>query len=210
MPRVRACRLGKTEVDLGALDADFYAFSAHKLYGPTGSGVLIAKAVFLEQMRPYQAGGDMIKSVSFEKTLYNDLPQRFEAGTPDIAGVVGLGAAIDFVREIGISAMVAHETELLRYTTDRLLEFPAMRLFGTAKDKAALVSFNLGKIHPHDVGTVLDMEGIAVRAGHHCAQPVMQHYGQAATVRASLGIYNDHNDIDRLVEGLHKAEELLG
>ncbi|MCB9708025.1 MAG: cysteine desulfurase [Myxococcales bacterium] len=196
-------------VDLTELDADFYAFSAHKLYGPTGSGALIAKTALLEQMRPYQAGGDMIKSVSFEKTLYNDLPHRFEAGTPDIAGVVGMGAAIDFVRQIGISAMVAHERELLRYATERLAELPAIRFFGTAADKAALVSFNLGSVHPHDVGTVLDMEGIAIRAGHHCAQPVMKHFGQMATVRASFGIYNNRQDVDRLIEGLYKVEELF-
>ena len=197
-------------VNIADLDADFYALSAHKLYGPTGTGVLVAKTSFLEQMRPYQGGGDMIKSVSFKKTVYHDLPHRFEAGTPDIAGVIGLGAAIDYVAHIGMDAMRAHEAELLRYARERLSELDGVHTYGTAEDAVALVSFNLDKIHPHDVGTVLDMEGIALRAGHHCAQPVMTHYGIAATVRASFGVYNNHSDIDRLIEGLCKAKELLG
>lgn len=197
-------------VNIAELDADFYAFSAHKLYGPTGTGVLVAKRALLEQMRPYQGGGDMIKSVSFEKTIYNDLPHRFEAGTPDIAGVVGMGAAIDYLTGVGIDAIVAHEQELLSYATRRLSEFDDVRFYGTAQHRVGLVSFNLGKIHPHDVGTILDREGVALRAGHHCAQPVMVHYGLAATVRASFGIYNDASDVDRLIEALVKARELLG
>ena len=197
-------------VNIAELDAEFYAFSAHKLYGPTGTGVLVAKRASLEQMRPYQGGGDMIKSVSFEKTIYNDLPHRFEAGTPDIAGVVGMGAAIDYLMGVGIDAMVAHEQELLSYATRRLSEFDDVRFYGTAQHRVGLVSFNLGRIHPHDVGTILDREGVALRAGHHCAQPVMAHYGLAATVRASFGIYNDSSDVDRLIEALVKAKELLG
>lgn len=197
-------------VNIAELDADFYAFSAHKLYGPTGTGVLVAKRSLLEQMRPYQGGGDMIKSVSFEKTVYNDLPHRFEAGTPDIAGVVGMGAAIDYLSGVSIDAIVAHEQELLSYATRRLSELDDVRFYGTAQQRVGLVSFNLGKIHPHDVGTIVDREGIALRAGHHCAQPVMAHYGLAATVRASFGIYNDASDVDRLIEALAKAKELLG
>ncbi len=196
-------------VDVRDLDCDFYAFSSHKLFGPSGVGVLYGKAEHLEAMPPYQGGGEMILSVSFEKTIYNEIPHKFEAGTPDIAGVVGLGAAIDYVEALGLDAIAAHEHELLEYATGALSEVPGLTLVGTAPGKAAVLSFVLDCAHPHDVGTILDQEGIAVRTGHHCAQPVMQRYGIAATARASLALYSRREDVDALVAGLTKVREVF-
>jgi cysteine desulfurase/selenocysteine lyase len=196
-------------VDVRDLDCDFYAFSSHKLFGPSGVGVLYGKAEHLEAMPPYQGGGEMILSVSFEKTIYNEIPHKFEAGTPDIAGVVGLGAAIDYVEALGLDAIAAHEHELLEYATGALSEVPGLTLVGTAPGKAAVLSFVLDCAHPHDIGTILDQEGIAVRTGHHCAQPVMQRYGIAATARASLALYSRREDVDALVAGLTKVREVF-
>ena len=197
-------------VDVAALDCDFYAFSSHKVYGPTGVGVLYGKARLLEEMPPYQGGGDMISSVTFEKTTYNVLPHKFEAGTPNIAGVIGLGAAIDYMNGIGLAKIAAHESDLLEYATGRLSAVPGLRIVGTAREKAAVISFVLDGIHPHDVGTVLDQEGIAVRTGHHCAQPVMDRFGVPATARASFAVYNTREEVDALVDGLDRVRELLG
>jgi cysteine desulfurase/selenocysteine lyase len=197
-------------LDVRDLDCDFYAFSSHKLYGPSGIGVLYGKASLLETMPPYQGGGDMIASVTFEKTTYNVVPHKFEAGTPHIAGAVGLGAAIDYLSDLGLPAIAAHEDELLAYATRALSEVPGLRIIGTAREKVAVLSFVLDGIHPHDVGTVLDHEGIAVRTGHHCAQPVMERFGLPATARASLGCFNGREDIDALVRGVHKVREFFG
>jgi cysteine desulfurase / selenocysteine lyase len=197
-------------VDVGALGCDFYAFSGHKLYGPTGSGVLWGRRALLEAMPPWQGGGDMILSVTFAETTYNDVPHRFEAGTPDIAAVIGMGAAIDWIRAIGLGRIAAREAELLAYATRRIAAVPGVRLVGTAREKAGIVSFNLGDLHPHDVGTALDLDGVAVRTGHHCTQPVMDHFGIDATVRASLGVYSTEADIDALVAALEKARTTLG
>jgi cysteine desulfurase / selenocysteine lyase len=197
-------------VDVQALDCDFYAFSGHKLFGPTGIGVLYGKAALLEAMPPYQGGGDMIATVSFEKTTYNELPYKFEAGTPHIAGVIGLGAAIDYVQAVGLEAVAAYESELLAYATERLATLPRVRIIGTAKHKASVLSFVVEGVHPHDVGTILDHQGIAVRAGHHCAQPVMQRFGVPATNRASLAFYNTRAEIDALVAGLDQVIEVFG
>jgi len=198
------------KVDVRALDCDFYAFSGHKLYGPTGIGVLYGKAAVLAAMPPYQGGGDMISSVSFEKTVYNVIPYKFEAGTPNIAGTIGLGAAIDYLNGLGIDNLGAYEQELLAYATEALSRLPGLRLIGTAKEKAAVLSFVLDSLHPHDVGTVLDQEGIAVRTGHHCAQPLMDRFGVPATTRASLAFYNTREEIDSLVKGIQKVKEILG
>jgi len=198
------------EVDVRALDCDFYALSGHKLYGPTGIGVLYGKAALLAALPPYQSGGDMISSVSFAKTVYNVIPYKFEAGTPNIAGTIGLGAAIDYVNALGLDILGAYEQELLRYATDALSRLPGLRLIGTAKEKAAVLSFVLDGLHPHDVGTVLDQEGIAVRTGHHCAQPLMDRFGVPATTRASLAFYNTREEIDALVKGIQKVKEILG
>jgi cysteine desulfurase / selenocysteine lyase len=197
-------------VDVQEMGCDFYVFSGHKIYGPTGIGVLYGKAVLLEAMPPYQGGGDMISSVTFEKTIYNKVPHKFEAGTPDIAGVIGLGAALAYVGSLGLSAIAAHEHALLTYATGRIGAIPGVRLVGTAKEKAGVLSFVLDGIHPHDVGTILDLEGIAVRTGHHCAQPVMDRFGIPATVRASFAAYNTNQEIDALAEGLEKVKEILG
>jgi cysteine desulfurase / selenocysteine lyase len=197
-------------VDVQALGCDFYAFSGHKLFGPTGIGVLYGRSELLEQMPPWQGGGDMISSVTFEKTTWNKLPYKFEAGTPDIAGAVGLGAAIDYLGGLGLAAVAAHEHDLLSYGTAALAAVPGLRLIGTAKEKAAVLSFVLGDLHPHDVGTVLDREGIAIRTGHHCAQPLMRRFGVTGTARASLAFYNRRQEIDALVSGLHKVREILG
>jgi cysteine desulfurase / selenocysteine lyase len=197
-------------VDVQDLDCDFYVFSGHKVYGPTGIGVLYGKAALLEEMPPYQGGGDMISSVTFEKTIYNKVPHKFEAGTPDIAGVIGLSAAIDYVTDVGIDAIGAHEHELLGYATGKVGELEGVRLVGTAREKAAVLSFVMDGIHPHDIGTILDQEGIAVRTGHHCAQPVMDRFGIPATVRASFGLYNTREEIDALVAGIQKVQEILG
>ena len=199
-----------TTVDVRELDCDFYALSGHKLYGPTGIGVLFGKASHLEAMPPYQGGGDMISSVTFEKTIYNSLPHKFEAGTPDIAGAIGLGAAIDYVNRIGLDAIAAYEHGLLTYATRALSRIPGVRIVGTAREKAAVLSFVIDGIHPHDAGTILDQEGIAVRAGHHCAQPVMQRFGVTATTRASFAFYNTAGEVDSLVRGIQKVKEILG
>ena len=196
-------------VDVVALDADFYAFSGHKLFGPTGIGVLYGKADLLEAMPPYQGGGDMIRTVTFEKTTYNELPYKFEAGTPDIAGGIGLGAAVDYVSRLGIEKIAAYEHELLLYATGALEQIPGLRIVGTAREKAAVLSFVMQGIHPHDIGTVLDHQGIAVRTGHHCAQPVMDRYHIPATTRASLAFYNTPAEIDALVAGLYKVKEVF-
>ena len=197
-------------VDVQALDADFYAFSGHKIFGPTGIGVLYGKKALLEAMPPYQGGGDMIASVTFEKTAYNDLPYKFEAGTPNIADAIGLGAAVDYVRAIGMDAIAAYEAELLSYAAGRVGAIDGVRLIGTARRKASVLSFELRGVHPHDVGTILDREGVAVRAGHHCAQPVMEFYGVAATTRASFAFYNTREEIDQLVAAIGKVKELFG
>jgi cysteine desulfurase/selenocysteine lyase len=197
-------------VDVTEMGCDFYAFSGHKLYGPSGAGVLYGRAELLEAMPPWQGGGEMIASVTFEKTTYNVLPHKFEAGTPNIAGVIALGAAIDYVNDLGLEAIAAHEEDLLAYGTRALSEIPGLRLVGTAREKAGVLSFVLDGIHPHDIGTVLDYEGIAVRTGHHCAQPVMDRFGLPATTRASLGCFNTREELDALVRGIHKAQEVLG
>jgi cysteine desulfurase/selenocysteine lyase len=196
-------------IDVRSLDCDFYAFSGHKLYGPTGIGVLYGKRELLEAMPPYQGGGDMIREVSFAKTTYNDLPYKFEAGTPNIAGVIGLGVAIDYVSAIGLDAIAAHEHELLAYATAQARALPGLRLIGTAKHKASILSFVLDGVHPHDAGTVLDAEGVAVRTGHHCAMPVMEHFHVPATVRASFALYNTRADVDALFDGVRKAQEVF-
>ena len=197
------------KVDVQALDADFYAFSGHKLYGPTGIGMLYGKSKLLNAMPPYQGGGDMIRTVTFEKTTYNELPYKFEAGTPHIAGGIGLGAAIDYVNRIGIEAIGAYEHELLVYGTEALSRIPGLRLIGTAREKAAVLSFVMEGIHPHDIGTVLDRMGIAVRTGHHCAQPVMDRFQVPATTRASLAFYNTTAELDALEAGLRKVREMF-
>ena len=196
-------------VDVRALDVDFFTFSGHKLYGPSGIGVLYGKADILSAMPPYQGGGDMIRRVTFDKTEFADIPGRFEAGTPHIAGAYGLAAAIDYVTVIGMEAIAAHERDLLEYATGRLQEINSLRLIGTADQKAGIVSFELDGVHAHDIGTILDREGIAVRVGHHCAQPVMDHFGIAGTVRASFGLYNDKADIDALVQALGAVREIF-
>ena len=197
-------------VDVQDLDCDFYAFSGHKIYGPTGVGVLYGKAKLLEAMPPYQGGGDMISSVTFEKTTYNTLPYKFEAGTPNVAGVVGLGAAIDYISEIGLERIAAYEVELLADATEKLSRVPGLRIIGTAREKAAVISFVMDGLHPNDVGTVLDQEGIAVRTGHQCAQPLMDRFKVPATTRASFALYNTRQEVDALVEGLNKVREVLG
>ncbi|MEC9140767.1 MAG: cysteine desulfurase [Chloroflexota bacterium] len=197
-------------VNVRELDCDFYAFSGHKLYGPTGIGILYGKREILESMRPYQGGGDMIKSVTFEKTLYNNLPYKFEAGTPNIAGAIGLGAAIDYVNSIGIERIAAYEQLLLEYGTEQLAAIERLQIIGNAHDKGGVLSFLLEGIHPHDIGTVLDTQGIAIRTGHHCTQPLMQRFQIPATARASLAFYNTKSEIDALVEGIHKTFEVFG
>jgi cysteine desulfurase/selenocysteine lyase len=196
-------------VDVRALDADFYAFSGHKVYGPTGAGVLYGKEALLDAMPPYQGGGDMILSVSFEKTTYNALPYKFEAGTPNIAGAIGLAAALDYVASVGTEAIAAHEHDLLLYATARLGEIDGLRIIGTAREKASVISFTLEGVHPHDIGTILDQEGIAIRTGHHCAQPLMMRFNVPATGRASFGMYNTREEADALVAGLTKVVEIF-
>jgi cysteine desulfurase / selenocysteine lyase len=196
-------------LDVQDLDTEFYAFSGHKVYGPSGIGVLHGKARLLEAMPPWQGGGDMIASVTFEKTTYNVLPHKFEAGTPNIAGTVGFGAALDYVTSLGVAAIGAHEHELLVYGTELLSRIPGLRLVGTAKEKAGVLSFVLEGIHPHDIGTVLDYEGIAVRTGHHCAQPVMDRFSLPATARASLACFNTRAELDALAAGIRKVQEMF-
>jgi cysteine desulfurase/selenocysteine lyase len=197
-------------VDVQDLDCDFYAFSAHKMFGPTGVGVLYGKSKWLEEMPPYQGGGDMIKSVTFEKTTYNDLPYKFEAGTPNIGGGIGLGAAIDYLHEIDLNAIQQLEHDLLFYATEKILTIPGVRIIGTAQQKAGVLSFTMQGIHPHDIGTILDLEGVAIRTGHHCAQPVMKHFGVPATARASFALYNTKEEVDAFIKALHKVIEVLG
>jgi cysteine desulfurase/selenocysteine lyase len=196
-------------VDVQDLDADFYTFSGHKMYGPTGIGVLYGKTALLEAMPPYQGGGDMISSVTFEKTTYNKLPHKFEAGTPDMAGVVGLKAAIEYMNGVGIATIAAHEHELLEYATNVIGALPGVRLIGTAREKASVLSFVLDEVHPHDIGTILDQEGIAVRTGHHCAQPVMERFHIPATVRASFAVYNTKAEVDALARAIEKVHEVF-
>jgi len=197
-------------IDVQALDCDFYVLSSHKMFGPTGTGVLYGRAAVLEAMPPYQGGGDMIASVTFEQTLYNQVPYKFEAGTPNIAGVVGLGAAIDYLAGIDRQAALAHEDAVLEYATAQVRQIPGARIIGEARHKTGVLSFMLEGVHPHDAGTILDQQGVAVRTGQHCAQPVMDRFCIPATIRASLGIYNTREDIDALVRGLHKVRELFG
>jgi cysteine desulfurase/selenocysteine lyase len=197
------------KIDVQSLDADFYALSGHKVFGPTGIGILYGKSKLLNAMPPYQGGGDMIKVVTFAKTTYNDLPYKFEAGTPNIAGGIGLGAALDYVERIGLEEIGAYEHQVLEYGTEALSAIPGLRIIGTAREKAAVLSFVMEGIHPHDIGTVLDKQGIAVRTGHHCAQPVMDFYDVPATTRASLAFYNTFGEIDALVAGLKKVKEVF-
>ncbi len=197
-------------VDVQALDCDFFAFSGHKLYGPTGIGVLYGKQALLEKMPPYQGGGDMILAVSFEKTEYNELPYKFEAGTPNIADTIGLAKAIDYVNAIGLETIAEYEDQLLRYATTQLSEIPGFRVIGSAKQKASVLSFVIKGVHPHDLGTILDMDGIATRTGHHCAMPVMDYYNVPATARASFALYNTFEEVDHLKTGLIKSMELMG
>jgi len=198
------------KIDVGLLDADFYTFSGHKVFGPTGIGVLYGKAKLLDAMPPYQGGGDMIRTVTFEKTTYNDVPYKFEAGTPNIAGGIGMGAALDYVTNLGLDRIAAYEHELLVYGTQLLSRIPGLRMIGTAREKAAVLSFVIDGIHPHDIGTVLDRMGIAVRTGHHCAQPVMDWFRIPATTRASLAFYNTTSELDALADGLRKVKEVFG
>jgi cysteine desulfurase / selenocysteine lyase len=196
-------------VDVRALDCDFFAFSGHKLYGPTGIGVLYGKRALLEEMPPWQGGGDMILSVSFDRTIYNELPAKFEAGTPNIAGAIGLAAAIDYFSSLDMEAMIAHEQDLLAYATERLSSVQGLRIIGTAREKASVVSFMLCAVHPHDIGTILDQDGVAIRAGHHCAQPTMQRLGIPATARASFSFYNTRSDVDALVASVEHVLDIF-
>ena len=196
-------------VDVQALDVDFYVFSGHKLYGPSGIGVLYGKEALLDAMPPYQGGGEMINRVTFEKTTYAELPFKFEAGTPHIAGIIALGTAIEYLNGIGFDAIAAHEHDLLTYATERLSGMNTINIVGTATEKAAILSFNIHDVHPNDVGTILDNDGIAVRTGHHCAQPVMDRFDVAATVRASFGMYNTRDEIDALVDGINRVQEMF-
>ena len=196
-------------VDLMKLNADFYCFSGHKVYAPTGIGVLYGKKELLEKMPPYQGGGDMIKSVTFEKTIYNDIPNRFEAGTPNIAGAIGLGVAIDYLVSIGIENIAKHEKELLDYATQEIRKIEGVRIIGNAVEKASVLSFVIEEIHPHDIGTILDKQGVAIRTGHHCTQPTMDFYGIPATARASFAIYNSRKDVDTLIKSVKKTIEVF-
>jgi cysteine desulfurase / selenocysteine lyase len=197
-------------VDVRALNCDFYVATGHKLYGPTGIGVLYGKEALLQEMPPFLGGGDMIRSVTFEKSTWNELPYKFEAGTPDIAGAIGLGAALDYISSVGLENIGIHEQDLLDYATARLLEIPGLRLIGTAPHKASILSFVLEGVHPHDIGTIVDQEGVAIRTGHHCAQPVMERFGVPATARASLAMYNTRRDIDALVGALSRVQAVFG
>jgi cysteine desulfurase / selenocysteine lyase len=196
-------------VDVQELGCDFYALSGHKVYGPTGIGVLYGKSDLLEAMPPYQGGGDMIRSVTFERTIYNKIPHKFEAGTPNMSGAAGLNAALKYLNHLGMDAIAAHEAELLSYATDAISKISGVRVIGTAKDRAGVLSFVMEGVHPHDIGTILDQEGIAIRTGHHCAQPVMERFGVDATARASFGLYNTKQEIDALVRGIYKVREVF-
>ena len=197
-------------VDVRDLDCDFYVFSSHKCYGPTGMGALYGRSGLLEEAEPYQGGGDMIRTVSFEESTWNDLPYKFEAGTPNIAGTIGLGAAIEFMNEVGMDAIAAHESDILEYATEALDDLDGIRIIGTAREKAGILSFVVEGVHPHDVGTIADRHGVAIRAGHHCAMPLMRRYKLPATSRASLALYNTTADVDALVESLHAVREIFG
>ncbi|HPU22613.1 MAG TPA: cysteine desulfurase [Candidatus Kapabacteria bacterium] len=197
------------KIDVRALGCDFLAFSGHKIYGPTGIGVLYGKEEHLEKMRPYQGGGDMIKSVSFERTIYNDLPYKFEAGTPNIEGAIGLGKAIEYVDQIGFDFIVEHESQLLKYAHEKLSEIDGLKIIGTASRKASVVSFVLDNVHPHDVGTMLDVDGVAVRTGHHCTEPIMRRFGVPATTRASFAFYNTRQEIDILAQSIQKVIKMF-
>jgi cysteine desulfurase/selenocysteine lyase len=197
-------------VDLRALDCDFYVATGHKLYGPTGIGVLYGKLALFDELPPFMGGGDMIKSVTFERSTWNDLPHKFEAGTPDIAGAVGLGAALDYITSVGLPEIQQHERDLLTYATDVLTAIPGLRLIGTARRKASVLSFVLDGVHPHDIGTIVDREGVAIRTGHHCAQPVMDRFGVPATARASLAMYNTRGDVDALGHALLRVRKVFG
>ena len=197
-------------VDVQEMDCDFYAFSGHKMCGPTGIGILYGKAALLEKMQPYKGGGDMIMSVTFAKTTYNTLPHKFEAGTPPIAAAIGLGAAVDYLSEIGMDAIAAHEHALLQYATEQIQQMPGVRIIGTASNKAAVLSFAVDGVHPHDIGTLLNQEGVAVRTGHHCAQPVMQRFNVPATSRASFAFYNSLAEVDALIAGIRTVQKVFG
>ena len=199
-----------SKIDVQELGCDFLVFSGHKMYGPTGSGILYGRQILLEAMDPFMGGGDMIKSVSFERTVYNKAPWRFEAGTPDIAGFIGLGAAIEFMERVGVEAIAAHEHDLIEYALPQLREIPGLRLIGDAAERAGAISFVLDGVHPHDIGTILDREGIAVRVGHHCAQPIMTRFGLSSTARASFAVYNTREDVDALVAGIRTVQEFFG
>jgi cysteine desulfurase/selenocysteine lyase len=196
-------------IDVQALDCDFYSLSGHKMFGPTGIGILYGKKALLEEMPPYQGGGEMILTVSFEEIVYNSLPHKFEAGTPNITGAIGLGAAIDYLSAIDFDALAEHEHALLEYATRELSQLPGARIIGTAANKASVLSFLFDSIHAHDLGTIVDQEGIAIRTGHHCAMPVMNFFGVPATARASFALYNVHDDVDRLLHGLRRALEIF-
>ena len=196
-------------VDVRALDCDFYVATGHKLYGPTGIGVLYGREALLEEMPPFLGGGDMIRSVSFEKSTWNDLPFKFEAGTPDIAGAVGLGAALDYINGVGLAAVSRHERDLLAYATAALQELPGVRIIGTARNKASILSFVVDGVHPHDIGTIVDRDGVAIRTGHHCAQPVMERFGVPATARASFAMYNTREDVDALIGALRRVRAVF-
>ncbi|MEM7371842.1 MAG: cysteine desulfurase [Bacteroidota bacterium] len=198
------------QVDVQALDVDFLAFSGHKVFAPTGIGILYGKEKWLNEMPPYMGGGDMIRTVRFEGTTFNELPHKFEAGTPNIAGGIGLGAGLEYVMNVGYEAIAAHEADLLSYATDQLLAIDGMRIIGTSAHKASVISFLIGDIHPYDTGTILDRLGIAVRTGHHCTQPLMRRFDIPGTVRASFAFYNNREDVDRLVEGLHRVKKMFG
>ena len=197
------------KVNVSELDVDFYCFSGHKMYGPTGIGILYGKKEILEKMEPYQGGGDMIKSVTFEKTIYNDVPHIFEAGTPNIVGAIGLAKAIEFIENVTIERIEKHEMDLLNYATEKINSIEGVEIVGNAENKTSVISFVMGDIHPHDIGTIMDNLGIAIRAGHHCTQPVMDFYNIPATARASFAIYNTEEDVDKLVEGIQKVKEVF-
>ena len=196
-------------IDVKEINADFYCFSGHKIYAPTGIGILYGKKKLLDEMPPYQGGGDMIKSVTFEKTIYNDVPNKFEAGTPNISGAIGLGTAIDYIQDIGIDSIAKHESDLLNYATEKIKEIKGVKIIGNAKDKASVLSFTMENIHPHDIGTIMDSHGVAIRAGNHCTQPVMDFYSIPATARASFAIYNDKTDVDKLISSVKKTMEVF-
>jgi cysteine desulfurase/selenocysteine lyase len=197
------------KIDVQELDCDFFVFSGHKLYGPTGTGILYGKADLLNKMPPYQGGGDMIREVTFEKTTFNDIPNKFEAGTPNIAGSIGLGVAVKYLNSFDINDIISHEVNLLNYATKKLLEIDGLKIIGTAKNKSAVISFVVDGVHPYDIGTMLDTQGIAIRTGHHCTQPIMRRYNLPATARISFGIYNTIQEVDYLIEALNKILKMI-